>query len=561
MPLPWSAELAGRIDEHVISSGLLRGNPLGDPHERPLLVYTPPGYDAADRRYPAVYVIQGYTGHVAMWRGRSPFRQPFPETADAMFARAEAPPAIVVYVDAWTAYGGSQFVDSPGTGKYHSYLCDEVVPWVDARYRTIPDAAHRAIAGKSSGGFGAMITPMLRPDLFGALATHAGDALYEYCYVPAFPQAVRELRGYDGDIFRWWADFRSRVAFTKPEDMNLVGLLGVAACFSAGPDGTPELPFDPHSGVLRPDVWQRWLDWDPVRMVPRYAGALRSLRGIWIDAGTRDDFYLDVGASAFRAALASAGVADEAIHYELFDATHAAIDYRYPLSLAWLCRRMTPLPALHLGWPRVPRAAAHRGVGGDHQGPGQVVADPLPVARAQDDDEADQAGKRPCVGDGVQDEADPADGQLRHVRGAAALADDAQPQQLHPQRLPLLAVGEEDPVQEPDQREYDEGDNSTENVNERAVASIERYRHERGDEAHEEGVDQVLHDPAPRHFDLGPRYLRRRSLLVCRVCRITAVTAVTAWGLAARLRGDRLSVGVAPSCSWLGTPPCGGAPG
>ena len=109
-------------------------------------------------------------------------------------------------------------------------------------------------------------------------------------------------------------------------------------------DGTPELPFDPATGVLRPDVWQRWLDWDPVRMVPRYADALRSLRGIWIDAGNRDDFYLDVGASAFRAALAAAGVADEAIHYELFDATHAAIDYRYPLSLAWLCQRMTPLP-------------------------------------------------------------------------------------------------------------------------------------------------------------------------------------------------------------------------
>ena len=80
--LPWSADLAGRIDEHVISSELLRGNPLGDPHERPLLVYLPPGYDDdPDRRYPSVYVIQGYTGHVAMWRNRSAFRQPFPETA------------------------------------------------------------------------------------------------------------------------------------------------------------------------------------------------------------------------------------------------------------------------------------------------------------------------------------------------------------------------------------------------------------------------------------------------------------------------------------------------
>jgi hypothetical protein len=339
--LPWSAELAGRIDEHVINSGLLRGNPLGDPHERPLLVYVPPGYDdEPDRRYPAVYVIQGYTGHVATWRNRIAFRQPFTETADAVFARGEAPPAIVVYVDAWTGYGGSQFVDSPGTGKYHSYLCEEVVPWTDARYRTLPDAAHRAIMGKSSGGFGAMITPMLRPDLFGALATHAGDSLYEYSYIPAFPVAVRHLRRYDGDILRWWDDFRSRVAFTRAEDMDLLGLLGVAACFSAREDGTPELPFDPRTGVIRQDVWQRWLDWDPVRMAPRYADALRSLRGIWIDAGTRDEYYLDVGASAFRAALAEAGVADNVIRYELFDAAHGGIDYRYPMSLAWLCQRI-----------------------------------------------------------------------------------------------------------------------------------------------------------------------------------------------------------------------------
>jgi hypothetical protein len=339
--LPWSADLAGRIDEHVITSELLRGNPLGDPYERPLLVYVPPGYEEdPGRRYPSVYVIQGYTGHLAMWHNRSPFRQPFPEAADAVFARGEAPPAIVVYVDAWTAYGGSQFVDSPGTGRYHSYLCEEVVPWVDGHYRTLPAAAHRAITGKSSGGFGAMITPMLRPDLFGALATHAGDSLYEYCYLPEFAKDARQLRGYDGDIWRWWDNFRTRVPFTREEDHTLLMLLGVSACFSAREDGSVDLPFDPATGVLRPEVWQRWLDWDPVRMVPKYADALRPLRAIWIDAGTRDEWFLDVGAQAFRAALREAGVSDDVIHFELFDATHMAIDYRYPMSLAWLCHRI-----------------------------------------------------------------------------------------------------------------------------------------------------------------------------------------------------------------------------
>jgi S-formylglutathione hydrolase FrmB len=339
--LPWSPELAGRIEEHVITSELLRANPLGDPHDRPLWVYLPPGYDGEPgRRFPAVYVIQGYTGQLAMWRNAMPYRQPFPEAADAVFAAGQAPAAIVVYVDAWTGYGGSQFVDSPGTGRYHSYLCEEVVPWVDGRYRTLPQAAHRAIMGKSSGGFGAMITPMLRPDLFGALATHAGDALYETCYLPEFGKAARLLRDYDGDIWRWWDDFRSRVSFTKEADQHLLEILGVSACFSAREDGTVELPFDARTGMLVPEVWQRWLDWDPVRMAPRHAGALRSLRAIWIDAGTRDDYYLDLGAEAFRMALRDAGVRDEVIRFELFDATHAAIGYRYPMSLAWLCRHI-----------------------------------------------------------------------------------------------------------------------------------------------------------------------------------------------------------------------------
>jgi enterochelin esterase-like enzyme len=137
--LPWSGQWAGRLDQQEITSELLRDNPLGDPHQRPIWVYLPPGYDARpSRAYPVVYVIQGYASYLPMWANRSPFRQPFPETADAVFASGETPPAIVVYVDAWTAYGGSQFVDSPGTGRYHSYLCDEVVPWVDSRYRTCP---------------------------------------------------------------------------------------------------------------------------------------------------------------------------------------------------------------------------------------------------------------------------------------------------------------------------------------------------------------------------------------------------------------------------------------
>jgi S-formylglutathione hydrolase FrmB len=339
---PWEHRWAGRLDSLTIHSAALEGNPLGDPAERPLWVYVPPGYDdQPEQRYPSVYVIQGYGGFAAMWANRSGYRPPFPEVADGLFARREAPPCIVVYVDAWTAYGGSQFVDSPGTGSYHTYLCDDVVPLVDSRYRTLDRAAHRGIQGKSSGGFGAMITPMLRPDLFGGLATHAGDALYELLYIPEFAKAVRALRSFDGSIMDWWADFQARAAFTRPEDNDLMMVFGVAACFSAASDGTPLLPFDPFSGRLIDDVWARWLAWDPVRMVADHADALRGLRAIWIDGGRSDQFYLDLGAVAFRDALAAVGVTDR-VHFELFDGTHSNIDWRYPVSLRWLAEQLAP---------------------------------------------------------------------------------------------------------------------------------------------------------------------------------------------------------------------------
>jgi hypothetical protein len=75
---------------------------------------------------------------------------------------------------------------------------------------------------------------------------------------------------------------------------------------------------------------------------PHYAEALRSLSAIWIDAGKSDEYYLDLGATAFRRALTGAGVADERVHFELFDGRHGGIDYRYAMSIAWLAQRISP---------------------------------------------------------------------------------------------------------------------------------------------------------------------------------------------------------------------------
>src|SRR3954447_11571543 len=338
---PWSRAFAGRLDEVEIVSEVLQGNPLGDPHVRPLWVYTPPGYETdATRRYPVVYVIQGMTGQLDMWRNREPFRPTFPENVDRLFANGDVPPAIVAFVDCWTSYGGSQFINSPGTGRYHDFLCDEVIPYVDANYRTDARREARGIQGKSSGGYGALVTPMLRPDLFSALACHCGDALFEACYLIDFPKAVRALRdGYDGSYDAWWDDVRSRVFGTKSADWDLLEPYGYAACYSADDDGTVRLPFDVATGRLDDEVWSRWLGWDPVRMIPQHAEAMTSMRAIWLDAGRRDEFFLDNGMVAVSKELEKLGVEHT---LELFDGGHMSIGYRYPESLAFLVRALAP---------------------------------------------------------------------------------------------------------------------------------------------------------------------------------------------------------------------------
>jgi S-formylglutathione hydrolase FrmB len=340
---PWVYPFEGRLEELWIESQALTGNPLGDPYRRPLLVQLPPGYDDdAERRYPSIYVLQGLTGQVDMWRNRHAFSPNTPERVDAHFASPGAAPAIVVYIDAWTRFGGSQFLDSPGTGRYHTYLCDEIVPFVDARYRTLAAAAHRGVAGKSSGGYGAMVTAMLRPDLFNALATHAGDALFELCYGPDFREAARALRDAPYESFdAFWADFRSRPGQSRKTDGPLLNTWCMAACYSTNADGTVQLPFEISTGRLIPEVWDRWLEKDPVRMAPRRADALRAQRAIWIDAGRSDEFFLDLGAEAFRQELEALGVKAPVVHFELFDGTHGGTDWRYPMAIGWLAERLT----------------------------------------------------------------------------------------------------------------------------------------------------------------------------------------------------------------------------
>jgi S-formylglutathione hydrolase FrmB len=334
---PWARPLAGRLEWHLVHSEVLRGNPLGDPHVRPLLVYVPPDVDGP---VPVIYQLQGFTGQVDMWGNRAALRPTYLERLDELFADPEVPRALVVHVDAWTSLGGSQFVDSPATGRYSTYLATDVVDFVDRTYDTLADRDRRALAGKSSGGYGAMVDAMLHPDVFGALATHAGDAGFELCYLPDLARAARALRDrHDGSWDAFLADHAGRPAMSEATDGDLLNAYAMAACYSADDDGTVRHPVDPATGTLDDGIWARWQAWGPVRMAATHGEALRSMRAIWIDAGRRDEFSLDLGAQAFAAACEAVGATVTA--FELFDGTHAAIEYRYPLAIRHLAHALT----------------------------------------------------------------------------------------------------------------------------------------------------------------------------------------------------------------------------
>lgn len=334
----WQRPLAGSLDQLTVRSELLEDNPLGDPAVRPLYVYRPPNRTGGAERFPSVYMLQGFGGHLEEWLAPASSGLTTIERLDAMFSNGASPPALIVFVDASTSWGGSQFLNSTSTGRYLDYVCDEVVPFIDARYPTLSAREHRGVSGKSSGGYGAMAVSMLRPEVFGALASHAGDALFECCYQPLFPVAARLLRSQFAGSWEAFEERARTADFDWRQCAPLFAAYGTACAYTPDPHrpGKALVPFD---SVGRPieEIWSRWLARDPIRMAEKHAETLASMRTIYLDAGLQDEFFLDLGAAALSDELARLGVAHS---LELFEGNHDAVDERIPAAIGQLVRSL-----------------------------------------------------------------------------------------------------------------------------------------------------------------------------------------------------------------------------
>lgn len=320
------AEKIGRVVLDRVEIEALRGNPHGDPHVRIIPVYLPPSYDRSNDRYPVIYWCHGFA-QTSLWGVNGSPGIPSLATCMDRAIAAGAPETILVMIDAHTRFGGSLYLNSAANGRYEDYIIDELIPYIDRTYRTKAERAHRAVDGKSSGGFGALALAILHPRSFCAVGSHSGDMYFEAAYRPLFWEFLNQMKR-AGGVRPFLDEYLAR-----PKRYDEAYIPALSMCFSPNPDNPPyyfDLPMDTVTGELIPEVWARWTALDPVVLAETHTEALRSMRVIYLDCGNRDQYYLHFGARLLSRTLARLGVKHE--HYE-YDDDHLFVNYRYPESL------------------------------------------------------------------------------------------------------------------------------------------------------------------------------------------------------------------------------------
>ena len=332
--------LHGNLVTEEVDSRLLQDNPLGDTSTRRVPVYLPAGYHNGDQRYPVVYLLCGLFGSGSSWLSFRAFDENVIQIADRLIHEGALPPCVLVFPDCFTRYGGSQYINSPGTGDYMSHIVEELVPQIDAHYRTLADVRFRAVAGKSSGGFGALRLGMSHATLFGHVASSSGDLHFGVTTIPEiarFPFAIERLGGLESflksiDMLRG----------LKTDEANALNVIALSSCYSPAPEEETgfELPIHLESGELNEEVFARWLMQDPVVRITRFDRELDALAGLhtlYLEAGNRDEYHADLGARVFCSRLRSRGV--DHLHQE-FDGGHFGTTWRYEHILPLLLSRM-----------------------------------------------------------------------------------------------------------------------------------------------------------------------------------------------------------------------------
>ncbi len=302
--------------EHT--SKAIAGFPMGDSPTRSFPLYLPPDYHRSQERYPVVFFLAGYAGKGSAYLADdSAFGLPLHHRFDRAIGENRLRPFIGVFPDLTSRFGHSQYVNSPAFGNYLDYLTEELPLAVDARFRTIASASHRVVAGHSSGGFGALVAGMKRPDVFAWVIASAADSFYEFCHFSGLNAALIEIHK-AGSLEAFLQTALSRPARHGGREFQALMTLGMAPCFAPNV-GAPPLYGDPffdlETGEILPEVWAKYLAWDPVRMIDSHAEGLKKLQFLQLECGLQDEHGLQWGHRQIAKKLALLGVAHELVEY------------------------------------------------------------------------------------------------------------------------------------------------------------------------------------------------------------------------------------------------------
>jgi enterochelin esterase-like enzyme len=291
--------------EHIkIHGTALEGNLEHDDVDRDVIVFLPPSY-ATDkaRRYPVIYALHGYSIGAEQWSHEIHV----PQTIEGAFAQG-AKDMIVVLPDSKTVHNGSMYSSSVTTGNFEDFIARDVVTYIDAHYRTIPNRMSRGLVGHSMGGYGASRIGMKHPDVFGSLYIMSPCCLSPRGSGSANPENSKALEEVK----------------TPAESASLPFMLRVqlasAAAWSPNPKNPPlYLDLPTKDGVPQPDVIAKWVANAPLAFVDQYIANLRQYRAIAMDVGDLDNLRIDAG--KLHDVLDSYGIANS---FEIYHGTHTS---------------------------------------------------------------------------------------------------------------------------------------------------------------------------------------------------------------------------------------------
>ena len=338
LPLSFAAaphSPGARMEAFEIPGDTLKDNPLRDPVRRWVALVLPEKPQAVER---LVFYLPGYGGSS---EDALRDRVTFPRLVDQLAAEGLA--LGIVVVDCRNRWGGSQYLNSPAQGKYADYVCNEIVPLVESRLGLKLNAGQRVVAGHSSGGYGAVMLGMQRRDLFGHVVAIAPDGDFEVTCRDWFvdPQLTRLT---EADIAAIQNGPRS-VAQSKGGLVELVA--GLSAAFApVGPQapGKSQWILDGR-GQLRQDVWEQWLQVDPLRILRKNPDAFGATQNVYLEGTAQDSLLNNIAARNMYEALRRRP--GRSAHHEPPGGHNHAVPERLGRGLEWTFNkpmREIPLP-------------------------------------------------------------------------------------------------------------------------------------------------------------------------------------------------------------------------